>query len=129
MESTVKQRLTTYLKEKKISHSEFGRTIGVSAAYVSSIRKSIDKDKLQLIREAYPDLNLDWLLYGEGEMLVSISQGNASNMQIGQNSYNSSKALEMALDEIAEQRKLTTKSQEQIDRLLGIIEGFQNSQK
>ena len=129
MESTVKERLMLYLKTKKISQSEFGRTIGVSSAYVSSIRKSIDKDKLRLIQEAYPDLNLDWLLYGEGDMLLTVSQGNASNMQIGKNSYNSSKALEMALDEIAEQRKLTTKSQEQIDRLLGIIEGFQNSQK
>ena len=129
MESTVKERLSSYLKTKKISQSEFGRTIGVSSAYVSSIRKSIDKDKLRLIQEAYPDLSIDWLLYGEGEMLLSVSQSNASNMQIGQNSYNSSTALEKALDEIAEQRKLTTKSQEQIDRLLGIIEGFQNSQK
>lgn len=129
MQETVKERLASYLKSKKISQSEFGRTIGVSSAYVSSIRKSIDKDKLRLIQEAYPDLNQDWLLYGEGEMLMSVSQGNASNMQIGQNSYNSSQALEKALDEIAEQRKLTTKSQEQIDRLLGLIEGFQNSQK
>lgn len=129
MESTVKERLSSYLKTKKISQSEFGRTIGVSSAYVSSIRKSIDKDKLRLIQEAYPDLSIDWLLYGEGEMLLSVSQSNASNMQIGQNSYNSSTALEKALDEIAEQRKLTTKSQEQIDRLLGIIEGFQNSKK
>lgn len=129
MESTVKERLSSYLKTKKISQSEFGRTIGVSSAYVSSIRKSIDKDKLRLIQEAYPDLSIDWLLYGEGEMLLSVSQSNASNMQIGQNSYNSSTALEKALDEIAEQRKLTTKSQQHIDRLLAIIEGFQSSQK
>ena len=40
-----------------------------------------------------------------------------------------SSSLDLALNEIVEQRKLTAKSQEQIDRLLGIIEGFQNSQK
>ncbi len=57
------------MEHKKISKTEFGRRIGVSSAYVSSIRKSIDIDKVRLIEEAYPDLNIDWLLYGEGNMI------------------------------------------------------------
>lgn len=127
MQNTVKERLTSYLKAKRISQSEFGRTIGVSSAYVSSIRKSIDKDKLRLIQEAYPDLNQNWLLYGEGDMLLP--QSIALNTPPDLSSIGSSKALEIALSEISEQRKLTEKSQEQIDRLLDIIEVFQNSQK
>lgn len=35
---------------------------------------------------------------------------------------NTSTALEMALTEISEQRKLVAKSQEQIDRLIGLLE-------
>jgi transcriptional regulator with XRE-family HTH domain len=66
---TVKERLIVYLEEKKISKSAFGKSIGVSNAYVTSIRKSIDKDKIKSIAFNYPDLNLEWLLYGEGEML------------------------------------------------------------
>lgn len=68
---TVKQRLIDFLDLKKISKSEFGRAINVSAAYVTSIRKSIDPEKLQSIALKYPDLNLDWLLTGEGQMLKS----------------------------------------------------------
>lgn len=67
----VKERLSAYLSFRAITKSEFGRTIGVSSAYVSSIRRSIDKEKLKSIALNYPDLNIDWLLYGEGEMLKS----------------------------------------------------------
>ena len=122
-DTTVKTRLLLYLKTKQISQSEFGRSIGVSAAYVASIRRSIDKDKLRLIAERYPDLNQGWLLYGVGDMLND-NQSIALNKEDKEES--SEAALVIALNEISEQRKLTTKSQEQIDRLLGIIESFQN---
>ena len=68
---TVKERLIEYLDFKHISKSDFGRTIGVSSAYVSSIRKSIDDEKVLRISEKYSDLNIDWLLYGKGSMLKS----------------------------------------------------------
>lgn len=67
----VKERLIKYLDSQGISKAEFGRTIGVSSAYVTSIRKSIDIDKTKSIALNYPNLNIDWLLYGEGEMLKS----------------------------------------------------------
>ena len=70
---SVKERLTEYLKSKKISKSAFGRDIGVSSAYIASIRKSIQPDKLQRIALKYPDLNTEWLLTGEGKMLKSES--------------------------------------------------------
>mgnify|MGYP001224012532 CR=1 FL=1 len=66
---SVKERLTEYLRTKKISKSAFGRDVGVSSAYITSIRKSIQPDKLQRIALKYPDLNTVWLLTGEGEML------------------------------------------------------------
>ena len=78
---TVKHRLVTYLGYKGVSKSEFGRTIGVSSAYVTSMRKSIQPDKLKAISESYPDLNVDWLLTGEGEMLNSTSQEETTTVQ------------------------------------------------
>lgn len=71
MENTVQTRLKAYLSEKKISQSDFGRSIGVSAAYVGSIRKGIDPEKLKTIASVYPDLDLNWLVYGTGAMLRS----------------------------------------------------------
>lgn len=73
MKSTVKERLTEYLKAKRISKSEFGKVVGVSNAYVSAIRKTISTEKIQSIAASYPDLNIEWLLTGEGEMLKTQS--------------------------------------------------------
>lgn len=78
MENNVKDRLIHYLDVKGISKAEFGRRIGVSGAYITSMRKSIQPDKLKLISEEFPDLNRDWLLYGEGDMLKSEAVDNAT---------------------------------------------------
>jgi transcriptional regulator with XRE-family HTH domain len=82
---TVKERLIEYLKSKKISKSDFGKAIGVSNAYVTSIRKSIDKDKLRSIASKYPDLNINWLLYGEGEMLRNSDTFHNNQAIVGDN--------------------------------------------
>lgn len=69
METTVKQRLKIFLEYKNISKSEFGRIIGVSSAYISSMRKSIQPDKIESIALKFPELNIEWLLNGTGLML------------------------------------------------------------
>lgn len=69
METTVKERITFYVKSLKISKSEFYRVIGVSETYIGSIRESIQPDKLKRIAVNYPELNIGWLITGEGEML------------------------------------------------------------
>lgn len=66
---SVKERLIYFLNGINISKSEFGRRIGVSSAFVTSIRKSIQPDKIQSISLEFPELNIQWLLTGEGEML------------------------------------------------------------
>lgn len=73
MLSTVKERLTQYLKVKKISKSAFGRAIGASSAFVTSIQKTIGAEKIQSIALNYPDLNIEWLLTGEGVMIKTQS--------------------------------------------------------
>ena len=72
--STFKERLQEFLKTEGVSKSEFARIIGVSAAYVGSMRKSMPTEKLKRIFEHFPSLNRDWLMYGEGEMYVEEPQ-------------------------------------------------------
>lgn len=67
----VKERLIEYIDFRGVSKSEFCRTIGVSAAFVTSIVKSIQPDKIERIALNYPELNTGWLLTGEGDMLKS----------------------------------------------------------
>lgn len=71
----VKERLIDYLEYKGISKSEFGRIIGVSSAFVTSMRKSIQPDKVESIANSFPDLNINWLMTGEGEMLKTAKGG------------------------------------------------------
>lgn len=66
---TVKDRLLAYLSAKGIRKSELTRALGVSPAYLYAIRKSLPEAKVQAICDYCPDLNRDWLLFGEGEML------------------------------------------------------------
>lgn len=79
---SVKERLIAYLDYKCISKSEFGRAIGVSTSYIHSIRKSIQPDKIQGIAQNYADLNINWLLTGEGEMLLEDDNANLVEPEI-----------------------------------------------
>lgn len=63
-DNTVKGRLKAYLSANNITMAEFGRRIGVSSAYITSMRKSIQPDKVERIKEEFPDLDIDWLLTG-----------------------------------------------------------------
>lgn len=72
MKSAVKERLEDFLKIKKISKTEFGKRIGVSAAYVTGIRKSLSQEKISSIAREFPNLNIEWLLTGEGQMLKPV---------------------------------------------------------
>lgn len=66
---SVKERMLAYLRLKRIPQVEFTNTIGVSSTYLGAMRKGIPAAKMKIIREKYPDLNPDWVLYGEGEMI------------------------------------------------------------
>lgn len=132
MAETVKERLSEYLKAKRITKAEFGRSIGVSASYVTSMRDngraSIGVEKIERIRQKYPDLNIEWLLTGSGKMYneAGISQNVIGDDNVALAGHNlrmeTSKILEKAFDEIQAQRKMTQKAQEQVDRLLSILE-------
>ena len=111
-ESTIKSRLIDFLDYKRVSKTDFGKSIGVSNAFVTSIRKSIQPDKLQSIASTFPDLNINWLMTGDGEML---------NVSDKTSTINGEPVIEL-IKELSEQRKINQKSQEQIDRLLTIIE-------
>jgi transcriptional regulator with XRE-family HTH domain len=69
----VKERLIEYLKHRNIKHKEFNDAIGVSKGYIGAISKSPSNKVLNRITILYPDLNLEWLVTGEGNMLRQTS--------------------------------------------------------
>ena len=73
METTAKQRLIEYLKKKGIGQNKFESLAGLSIGYISKLRIEPSPTKLRSILNAAPDLNREWLLTGEGEMLIKKS--------------------------------------------------------
>ncbi|MDE5791012.1 MAG: helix-turn-helix domain-containing protein [Muribaculaceae bacterium] len=72
---TVKSRLIRFLKEKRMSQTEFARLMGVSPTYIGAMRRSISEVRLKKLLELFPDLNRDWILFGEGEMFIEPEEG------------------------------------------------------
>lgn len=73
MESTVKQRLVQFIKMMHLTQKAFEERCGMGNGYVNSIRKGIGPEKMQDIIRAFPELNREWLLFGEGNPLKTTS--------------------------------------------------------
>lgn len=65
---TVKDRVKAFCKAENSTVSAFEANIGVANGYVNAISKSIGLDKIKIILEKYPNLNIEWLLVGNGNM-------------------------------------------------------------
>ena len=70
---TAKERLKVFLVAKKMGRSKFEKLAGIASGYVSSKSVTITSDVIEKTVAVFPDLNLDWLITGEGEMLKSVT--------------------------------------------------------
>lgn len=76
------------------------------------------------------NLNSVWILTGEGEMFtgnclngeMTVNDNHITTDNDNQGNGGTDSALSKAIDEIGEQRKLVAKAQEQIDRLISLLE-------
>lgn len=65
----VKERINIFIEYNKISIKQFEERCSLSNGYISSMRKGFGAVKLNNVLCEFPELNRDWLLHGEGEML------------------------------------------------------------
>ena len=65
----VKERLFSFIEHMGISKLAFEKVCGLSNGYLRNFKGNLGEDKLSNILTAFPELNKDWLLYGEGSML------------------------------------------------------------
>lgn len=75
------KRIKEYIDFKGISNKAFEISVGFSnGAFASQLKnnKTIGVDKLENILKTYKELNPNWVLLGEGEML-KISKNDSSN--------------------------------------------------
>ncbi len=99
MKKTI-DRLMQFIQYSGLSARQFDLSIGASNGYtlrMSKNRASIGSDVIENILRTYPDLNVVWLLTGEGPMLKSQQE-----------------------DEILDFEKLSPEKQREIEQIIEI---------
>lgn len=128
------ERILLFIEYAGLSIAEFERKCGLSNGAVSKMGDNTRRSTIDRISIIFPDLNITWLLTGEGEMIKKPSQsigeiqGNVQGVNVN-GSVNINEAVDKFLDEISAQRKMTEKSMEHtqmcmehIDRLIKLLE-------
>ena len=67
---SINNRVREFIKKKNISFREFADKTGMSESNVR-LSKNYGSDKLERIIKAFPELNIIWLITGEGEMIIN----------------------------------------------------------
>lgn len=65
----IKGRLSEFIKAKGHSMASFERKVGFVNAYLRNSKGAYSTPQLRKILAVYPDLNLNWLITGQGSML------------------------------------------------------------
>lgn len=125
----MKDRLMQFINYKDISVQAFETNVNLSNGAVSKMGDGTRRSTIDKISNFYPDLNTNWLLTGEGDMLKPIqSVGDISNSSVsgvnvnGREIHINPDAYNTLLKIVESNQRTTEKFQEQIDRLISIIE-------
>lgn len=69
----MKERIRQVMEHTKMSQQDFATKLGISPASLSSIftgRTNPTNNHVQAVHRAFPEVNINWLLFGEGEMYL-----------------------------------------------------------
>lgn len=81
----VQERLQDFIKYLGITNMEFEQVAKLSNGFVTSTNRRMRKGSKILLQNAFPELNMEWLLDGKGEMLnkervtINSSRANSAN--------------------------------------------------
>lgn len=125
---TDSERIKEFRKFTGLNFSKLAEEIGLNTVQtlydIKNGKHGISKDVAEKIQAKYLNVNIAWLLTGEGEMLIenSVVQNNQNGDNIHGHSVTVNKTEKDYIEIIKTQAEQLSKSQEQIDRLLSIIE-------
>jgi hypothetical protein len=121
------ERIAMYLQFRAITPHSFERKIHLSNGYFSKQTKnlgSVGSDILVKIHDNYPDLNMLWVLTGEGEMILDeIADNQISKVNEFSNRYESENRKLKTLESDVEKLNVVLKDKEKI---IGLYEFMLN---
>lgn len=122
--SPIKQNILLYLEEKGVTPYEFYKLSGVTRGVLAQ-NNGISEDNISKFLAYATDVNPSWLLTGEGEMLIkdgSVEQNDIVGDSINGHNVTVGKSGDDYMKVIMQQSLQLSKSQEQIDRLITLLE-------
>jgi hypothetical protein len=122
--ATTKERILQLLENKKISRAKFFKETGIKRGFLDSdkLNQAVSDEHFAKIIAKYPDINIEWLLTGKGEMLRNVKTADVSSESTTIKENNVTTLISILNRTLAEKDK-------QIDRLLSIIETTNKQKK
>jgi hypothetical protein len=121
------ERIAMYLQFKTITPHSFERKIHLSNGYFSKQTKnlgSVGSDILVKIHESYPELNMLWVLTGEGQMIVDdLSENHVSKVNEFSSRYETESRKLKSLESDLEKLNVLVKDK---DKIIGLYEFMLN---
>ncbi len=120
----MKNRIETLIKEKGLSSVKFAEAIGVQPSSISHVLSGRSKpsfDFMEKISSKFPDVNMNWLISGTGEMYKDGSVGllHFEETTIENNTYTPKEEPIISQKEEATQPVVTKENQpKEIERIL-----------
>lgn len=78
--TTMQDRIRQIMDHYGLSQQNFASQLGVAPATISSIftgRTNPTNKHVQAIHKAFPEIDTNWLMFGEGEMMISLDSTSA----------------------------------------------------
>ena len=132
MEGHIKDRFIAFLKYLKIGQTKFEENCGINRGTINNIKDGVSSPNLSKIINAYPELNLDWLITGNGEMIkkitVDVNNENSPNSMImsgvvGDGQRQTKGVSDETVRDLANGYQNVIRTyQEQTDRLVSVID-------
>lgn len=117
----VKNRLVEFLDYKGLDKSVFERMCGLANGFVDKTNSRMRRSSLNMISAQFPELNTDWLLSGEGDMIQETKRAQDHEEQ------SDIKALLQRIDKLLEVHERDSRN---IERLITLLmeerEGIKN---
>lgn len=114
------------------NQADFALKIGIARSQLSEIlsgKRKVTEPLVNKIHNLYPHLNKEWLINGDGEMMVGVIQNNENGDNINGHSVTINKTegdyleiIKSLTTQLAVSQQQVSVSQEQMNRLITIIE-------
>lgn len=131
MYSDIVERASSFLKYKHMNSAEFERYSGLANGMFKKLSEKTRNQTFDRISKAFPELDINWLRTGEGEMLrhayIISQEGDNGIRQQGlaghdlNQTNNSEKLIEDFIKGVQHQNKVAEKAMEQTGKALDSI--------